>query len=72
MTFAIPSLGKILASHATSGVNVGSTATQTLTHLAKGIHATTGQIANQPKFTEILGKTGVSSQPQTTPSSGKS
>jgi hypothetical protein len=72
MTFAIPSLGKILASHATSGVSVGSTATQTLTHLTKGIHAAAGKVAHEPKFAEILNKAGVSNQAQSTQSPGKS
>jgi NADPH:quinone reductase-like Zn-dependent oxidoreductase len=72
MTFAIPGLGKILASHAASGVSVGSTATQTLAHLTKGVHATASQAANQPKFAEILNKTRISSEAQTILSPGKS
>jgi hypothetical protein len=67
MTFAIPGLGKILASHATSRVGVGSTATQTLTHLTKGVHALARQAANQPKFAEMLNKTRVTAAAQTTP-----
>jgi hypothetical protein len=70
MTSAIPALGKILASRATSGVSVGSTATQTLMHLTKGVHARPSPAANQPKFAEMLNKTLVTAAAHTTRSPG--
>ena len=54
MSFAIPGIGRILASHAASGVSVSAPATQTLSNLAKNIHADASQLASQARFAEVF------------------
>jgi hypothetical protein len=53
MSSALPSLGQILSSHATSGVSANVSAPQSLSKLAKGIHAS-GQAANQTQFSAVF------------------
>src|ERR1700722_10290752 len=54
MSFTIPSLGQILASHASSGVSVSAPATQTRARLTKGVHASASQPANQTQFSAVF------------------
>lgn len=54
MSFAIPGIGRILASHAASGVSVSAPAMQTLSNLAKNIHVNASQLANQTRFAEVF------------------
>ncbi|MGA2792085.1 MAG: hypothetical protein ABSE69_00910 [Roseiarcus sp.] len=57
MSFVIPGIGRILASHAASGVSVSAPATQTLSNLTKNIHADASQLANQTRFAEVFNAT---------------
>jgi hypothetical protein len=64
MSLTIPSLGGILASHASSGVSISAPATQTLAKLTKGVHASASQPTNQTQFSAVFNavrKTGDSS-----------
>jgi hypothetical protein len=54
MSFTIASLGRILASHAASGVSVSTPASQTLAKLTKGVHAGASQPANQTQFSAVF------------------
>ncbi len=57
MSFAIRGIGRILASHAASGVSVSAPATQTLSNLTKNIHADASQLAGQTRFAEVFNAT---------------
>jgi len=61
MSFAIPGIGQILASHITSGVSVSAPAAQTLSNLTKNIHAGANQLANQTRFAEVFNATRAAS-----------
>ena len=58
MSFAIPGIGRILASHAASGVSVSAPARRTLSNLTKNIHASASQLASQTRFAEAFNATG--------------
>ena len=57
MSFAIPGIGRILASHAASGVSVSAPATQTLSNLTRNIHTDASQLASQARFAEVFNAT---------------